>query len=152
MSTIKGKLKEGIIKKNWKLVSEAYEALSGEKIDTKEENDSDEFLFKMRASTDTKSIKPVERIVEEKNEKKVIAKEIDFTKENRFNMFSDDGKDFKSDKKFDKNVKPKKLSEKGVRKFNTVTTKCNKCGQQELVHPDLKKGYICDSCQSGMSR
>ena len=147
MATIKQNLMNGIKNKDWKLVAEAYEGLTGEKLTVEPEH-----IFNMKDKSRPKIIVPEDDDEQSEGEtEKVPCRTEDITKSPRFNMWHDDGKEALNDKKFDRLAKPEYLTKKGSRgNVSLVKAKCAKCKKMKDTHPDCSTGFICDSCTKGI--
>lgn len=167
MSTLKEKWRSVIIQRDWQKMEKLYEFVYNEKL-IKEKKKNEE---KMRKGGEDFTMPNAEKksqtkkIIDDDGKERTVAKFIPFQKQQRENVFADDGTLYK-DERVDLEENKDKLDElmpKNIRKrepgsrSKKINVICSVCGKSGSVNPVFAGGYSeneddnyyrCDDCLS----
>lgn len=158
-------LYEGITDNNWECISEAYEIMSGERVDAPEPEPADELsvslknmmerLEKLEKQDPPKKNTRQSRSKAQKSEPKVDenfskpkkSRKVESSGRNKFDDMQDAIAEAGRETGFDKindNVKP---SERNRRHYKPASVSCDNCGKSFEVNPQfVRENYVCDRC------
>lgn len=150
-------LGDGLNNNDWNLISEAYELITGEVIETKNTDPNDMLAMMMQRLEKLENTKPStkkkEKVKDEKRSnfsvesnrksRKVTDRKTENKFENMYDAIAEAGKEQGFDQIND-NVKP---SDRSRRPYSPKRVKCSECGSQQEVHPLFARdNYSCDKC------
>lgn len=163
------KIKEAFLRKDWSIIQEAYNALTGQELEDTEPEVEKEYeepieLPKAKKTRAKKSVtkEPAQSksedftmpkrkvgsggvvLVNGKEYNRMTVQQID--PNSIKNTFTDNSNLASADRKIDKKLKPRNLTERNRGEYSQVEANCVACGRLALVEPFEKKHYRCKYC------